>query len=83
MFMTVIVSINSEYARDQQVYLGGDLANSFEQPEEENWRDVSGPIILAVIEADSVESAIKRIAADYGCPPDRFTGFRIIQEVLA
>jgi len=78
--MTVIVSIDSEYARDQQIYLGDDLANSFEQSEEQNWGDVSGPIILAVIEADSIDSAIKRIAADYGCSPDRFTGFQIAQE---
>ena len=80
--MTVIVSIDSEYARDQQIYFGDDLVNSFEQPEEENWKDASGPIILAVIEADSIESAIKRIAADYGCSPDRFTGFQIVQEGL-
>jgi len=80
--MTVAVTINSEYARDQQIYLGDDLVNSFEESEEQKWRDASGPIILAILDVDTIELAIERVAADYACSPDRFTGIQIVKEGL-
>ena len=75
--MKVLICINSEYVRDQQIYVGTSLDDIHDENEYPHWQDASGAVVLAIKDADSVQAAIAEIAAFYGCSPDRFTGFRL------
>jgi len=75
--MKVLVCINSEYVRDQQIYVGAALDDIRDEKEELNWQNASGAIIVAIKETGSVQTAIAETASFYGCSTDRFTGFRL------
>lgn len=76
--MKVLVCINAEFARDQQVYIGENTDDLYSEENENGWQDASGAIVLAVKDSDDVQTAIDEVAKFYDCPTDRFTGYQIV-----
>lgn len=60
------VYIKAEYARDGQAYTGSDLLSELYREENEaNWRDVSGPVLVAEFKELSLEEAKEHIHRAY------------------
>lgn len=60
------VYIKAEYTRDGQAYTGSDLLSElYEEENESNWQDVSGPILVSILKGFSLEEAKERIHRAY------------------
>lgn len=81
--MEFIVMLSSGYVRDMQTHMAPLAEEDMDRlhDDECGWKDYNESVYIATVQGvENTDAAIRKVADDYNCPPDRFWAVQVVSE---